>query len=478
MSCKLNLFIAAGALPALSLHGSAMAGAAQSEQKNILLIIADDMRPELGCYGASHIISPNIDRIAASGALFTHAYSNIPVSGASRASLLTGLYPALPSRFASFDAWVDKDAPQAVDIAAWFRSQGYTAISNGKVFHNLRDRDSSWSEYPWRYRPEGYGKDWAEYNKWELWLNDASGQHINPKTKRGPFYEQADVADSLYDDVQIARKTVADLKRLGKSKEPFFMAVGFWRPHLPFNAPKKYWDMYDRGQIALADNRFRPEGLPQQVTGSNEIRGYALAEESRSDDFHRLARHGYYACISFIDAQIGAIMEQLQQQGLDKNTVVVVIGDHGWHLGEHEFWGKHNLMNRATTVPMIISVPDNKPRRVESIAQFVDIFPTLCAAAGISAPSTLQGKDLMPTIEGKAAKVNDYAFIQWGTGLNIVTEQFSYALWPSTAKSSEAEMLFDMRVDPAQNANVANDPQYARQKELLRQQAESFKHRN
>ena len=235
----------------------------QTEKMNVLFLMADDMRPELGCYGVKEVKTPNIDRFAASGLLFQNAYCNIPVSGASRASLLTGVYPHYPDRFVNYSAYASKDCPTAIPISRWFTSHGYYTISNGKVFHHLSDHANSWSEPPYRKHPDGYDVYWAEYNKWELWMNEASARTINPKTMRGPFCEWAEVPDTAYDDGKLALKAIADLKRLKEQGKPFFMACGFWKPHLPFNAPKKYWDLYDREKIPVANNRFRPEDLTE-----------------------------------------------------------------------------------------------------------------------------------------------------------------------------------------------------------------------
>lgn len=428
---------------------------AQAQQPNILLIMADDLRPELGCYGANHIHSPNIDRMAAEGVTFSNAYCNIPVSGASRASLLTGLYPIAGQRFVSYDSSADRDAPQAIPISAWFRQHGYHALSNGKVFHNLADHYQSWSETPWRLNPEGYGKDWADYNKWELWLNDSSAMHTNPSTGRGPYYESAERADPEYDDGQVALRTVEDLRRMKQSGKPFFMAVGFWRPHLPFNAPKRYWDLYNRDSIRIADNRYRPHNLPSQVSGSQEIFSYGLTD---SID-HRTARHGYYACVSFIDAQIGIILDELRSLGLDSNTVVVLVGDHGWHLGEHNFWGKHNLMNRATRSPLIVKIPGAgaNGRKTDEVAEFVDIYPTLCQAAGIPTPEELQGESLTGVIANTNLKKKRFATIIWGEGVNIVDKSYSYSQWLSKDGSIKSEMLFDHNADSEENKNIIQE---------------------
>ena len=244
-----------------------------ASQMNVLFIMADDMRPELGCYGVDVVKTPNMDRLAASGVLFQNAYCNIPVSGASRASLLTGVYPHYPDRFISFSAYASKDCPEAIPISGWFTRNGYHTISDGKVFHHISDHADSWSEPPYRNHPNGYDVYWAEYNKWELWMNSESGKTINPKTMRGPFCESADVPDTAYDDGKLANRAIRDLKRMKEAGKPFFLACGFWKPHLPFNAPKKYWDLYKREEIPLATNRFRPEGLPEQAKIAEEL-GY------------------------------------------------------------------------------------------------------------------------------------------------------------------------------------------------------------
>lgn len=208
----------------ITLVSSAHVYGQKKDKMNVLFIIADDMRPELGCYGIEDIVTPHIDRLAEQATVFQNAYCNIPVSGASRASLFTGVYPCYPERFTAFDANAEKDCPKALSLPECFKKNGYYVISNGKVFHNITDHARSWSEYPWRVYPDGYGKDWAEYNKWELWQNEESSRYIHPKTLRGPFCESADVSDTTYIDGRVAQKTIADLRRLKEMKVPFFLA--------------------------------------------------------------------------------------------------------------------------------------------------------------------------------------------------------------------------------------------------------------
>lgn len=228
---QLRAFISAGTI----LLGT---GIFAQQKPNVLFIVVDDLRPELGCYGVDAIKTPNIDRLAGKSTIFQNAYCNIPVSGASRASLLTGMYPKFPERFHDYTTRTSVDAPNAVPLSHVFTANAYHTISNGKVFHHLDDHAASWSEYPYRAHPDSASTN--KYNEWEMWQNSGSGKYINPKTLRGPFCESADVPDSAYDDGKLALKTIADLKRLKAMDKPFFLCVGFWKPHLPFNAPKKY----------------------------------------------------------------------------------------------------------------------------------------------------------------------------------------------------------------------------------------------
>ena len=440
---------------------------AKSDKMNVLFIMADDMRPELGCYGVEAVKTPNLDRLAASGVLFQNAYCNVPVSGASRASLLTGVYPNHPNRFVHYSAYASKDCPEAIPISEWFTTHGYYAISDGKIFHHLSDHADTWSEPPFRNHPDGYDVYWAEYNRWELWQNEASARTINPKNHRGPFCEWAEVPDTAYDDGKLALRAIADLKRLKEKGKPFFMACGFWKPHLPFNAPKKYWDMYDRNKIPVATNPYRPEGLPNQVRNSGEI--YAYARTTTPDDkyFIQEVKHGYYACLSYVDAQIGKVLDELDKLGLADNTIVVFLGDHGWHLGEHGFLGKHNLMDRATHVPLIVRVPGMQQGKTKSMVEFVDLYPTLCELCGLSMPKDqLDGTSFVPILKDLYAKTKDHVYIQWEGGDNVVDSRYNFAQWGRQGKI-HARMLFDHEIDPEENKNKVQQSEYKADVERL-----------
>lgn len=433
---------------------------AQTEKINVLFLIADDMRPELGCYGVKEVKTPNIDRLASSSVVFQNAYCNVPVSGASRASLLTGVYPHYPDRFVHYSARASQDCPEAIPLSQWFTSHNYHTVSNGKVFHHIEDHADSWSEPPYRTFSDGYDAYWAEYNRWELWLNKASARTINPKSKRGPFCEWAEVPDTAYDDGKLALKTIADLKRLKEQDKPFFLACGFWKPHLPFNAPKKYWDLYDRASIPQPKNRFRPKDLPDQVRNSGEIYTYARSTTPEDIFFQQEVKHGYYACLSYVDAQIGKVLDALEELGLADNTIVVLLGDHGWHLGEHNFLGKHNLMDRSTHVPLIVRAPGLKRGKTNSMVEFVDLYPTLCDLCALPYPEgQLDGTSFLPVLKDLKRKTKDYVYIQWEGGENAVDQRYNYAQWKKKG-IVEAQMLFDHRKDAEENENRAKEEKY------------------
>lgn len=441
---------------------SQIANGTSNKKPNILFIIADDLRPELGCYGVEAAKTPHIDHLANASTVFENAYCNIPVSGASRASLFTGMYPKFPERFTNYTSRAMVDAPSAKPLPQIFKESGYHTLSNGKVLHHIDDHSSSWSEPPFRTHPNGYDKYHSEYNRWEMWLNPESGKNINPRTLRGPFCEFADVPDSAYDDGKLTLKTINDLKRLKSMDKPFFLAVGFWKPHLPFNAPKKYWDLYHRDEIPLPTNRFRPENLPDEVQNSGEIYAYACVKEPTDTEYLRQLRHGYYACVSYVDTQIGLILNMLKELCLDKNTIVVILGDHGWNLGEHNFIGKHNLMKTSMQSLLIVHVPWLKGGKAAAMTEFVDIYPTLCELCEIATPKNqLHGKSFLPVLRNPKAEIKNHVFVQWQGGYSIVDNRYNYAEWENK-NSSKSMMIFDHIIDPQENKNEIKNHVYKR----------------
>lgn len=411
-------------------------------QPNVVFIAIDDLRPELGCYGHAQIKSPNIDKLAAQGTVFQRAYCQVAVCGASRASLLTGLRPT-PKRFLTYKTYAEQDAPGAITLPEEFRNNGYWCISNGKVFHHADDTaDRSWSEPAWKPTSNG------------LTTRHPESQAMTGGTKnRGPVFEAADVPDNAYPDGQIADKTIQDLKRMKAAGKPFFLACGFLNPHLPLYAPQKYWDMYDRDAIAVADNQYRPANAPQALRGSDEIHSYHNRNiPFNSDAWHRSCRHGYYACVSYVDAQVGAVLDALDDLGLRENTIVILWGDHGWHLGEHNFWGKHNLMHLSTRSPLIVSAPGfQASQNCKRLVEFVDIYPSLCELAGIApANSTLQGTSFKPLLSQPEREWKAAAFSKYGSGTSVITDRYNYAEFANGQR-----MLYDLENDAAENVNLA-----------------------
>jgi len=434
-------------------------GFVQAENRpNILFIAIDDLRPELGCYGADHIKSPNIDELAEQGVLFKRAYCQGPVCGPSRSSLLSGVHTlSYPGRA----PWSTKGlAPGKITLPAVFRQAGYHAISNGKIFHGKEDGANSWSEPPFTgTKGNGHGKT----------HDPDSANYVGGRGNRGPFFEAPDVPDNTYIDGETCEKTIKDLRRLAAMDKPFFLACGFIRPHLPFYAPKKYWDLYDREKLVLADNRDRPQNAPKALNGSGEVLMYHdRGIKYNSTEFHKVARHGYYACVSYADALVGKLLATLDELDLRDNTIVVLWGDHGWNLGEHNFWSKHNLLHTSKITPLIICAPGfKKNAKTESIVELLDIYPTLCELAGIQTPEHVEGKSMVTLLRDPEQDWKKPAYTKHGGGISVATSDYSYTEW-----GSKERMLFDLKKDPDENINVAEDPNY---KEVVKELSANIK---
>jgi arylsulfatase A-like enzyme len=441
-----------------------LATAAGTGRPNILFIAIDDLRPELGCYGAAQVKTPHIDKLAASGMLFDRAYCQVPICMGSRASLMTGILPT-SKRFVG-NCRMDVDAPKAATLPEVFRKAGYTTLSNGKIFHNIEDAaDRSWSEAPWLTRNNMRSFD------------PETTRRLSKTKQRGRIYEFPDVADDAYPDGEIAQKTIKDLQRLKQEGKPFFLACGFFKPHMPFYAPKRYWDLYPRDSTQLAPNRQRPAKAPEQLKGSSEFRSYHLSDmDPNSDEFHRVMRHGYLACTSYADKLTGDVLAELERLGLAENTIVVLWGDHGFHLGEHNFWGKHNTLHLATRVPLIVKVPGKKPGATSSLVETTDLFPSLCALADIPVPGTVQGRDFTALLDDPKKPFHEAAYSRFLNADAVITDRFSY----TSFDNGKSEMLYDLSKDPQENKNVAGDPKYAEtvatmKKLLKKRQAEAAK---
>jgi len=444
-----------------------------NKKPNVLFIMVDDLRPKLGCYGDENIMSPNIDALAGQGTVFNKAYCNYPVCGPSRASLLSGLRPNA-TRYTSNQSSVESDAPNIVPIQNCFKNNGYYTIAMGKVYHHKKDYVEGWSEMPWYPTDSEKKKDhpdgWRDYQKEE----NLALSRVNKG--KGNSFEIGDVADEDYFDGRIATRAINKLKILKEKDQPFFMTVGFIKPHLPFNAPQKYFDMYPLEDISLPDNYYAPEDVPEEAMHNYfELRAYLDIPNKKkaiADIKAKELIRGYRACVTYVDAMVGRVLNSLEEQGLAENTVVVLIGDHGWHLGEHSLWAKHTNFDLNLNSTLIVKAPGMKGgQKTEALVEFIDLFPSFCELAGIPAPSHLEGDSFVPVLSSPKKKWKEAAYSKMGDGWSVRTQRYLYTEWINKQGEITNNMLYDHKKDPNENVNIANDPKMAKvvneMKELL-----------
>ena len=447
------------------------AGVAAAERPNFLFIGVDDLRPELGCYGAEHMKTPNIDRLASQGVRFDHAYCQQAVCLPSRISLFTGMRPD-STGVHDLNTKFRKTIPDAVTLPQHFRSSGYRTIGMGKVYHDEQpDEWDEWIDTKKIARVREYHLDeiTADIERREA---EAKQKGLKQKALRhyvkGPSCEAADRPDIDYEDGAMTQLAIRKLKNM--DDRPFFMTVGYHKPHLPFIAPKKYWDLYDRADIALPNNYFPPKDAPQiSLTTWGELRAFNdIPNEGPVSNSKAIELiHAYRACISFVDAQIGLLLNALKETGQYKNTVVVLWSDHGWKLGEHAMWCKHTNFEIDAQVPLIIRVPgsDQKTRSVDAMVELVDLYPTMCELAHIEAPSDCEGRSVASFLRGNA--VTDWrrqALSQYkrsrrtggdiiGYSIRHVDGRYTEWINKETGMRTAAE-YYDHQTDPNENANT------------------------
>lgn len=427
---------------------------------NVLFLAIDDLRPELGAYGKTFMDTPAIDGLAAEGVTFTRAYSNVPVCGASRASMMTGLRPTR-DRFRTYHTRAEEDAPEAPTLAGWFKQAGYTTISLGKVLHHSDDSAEDWSEPPWD--PEN--DSLPGYRKWRNYLVEENIREDMKEDGRPPAFEAPDVGDDAYFDGKVAVRAIDYLERFARAGEPFFLAVGFVKPHLPFNAPKRYWDRYPEASIPGPVSQAFPESAPDQARHNwGELRRYAGvpdADQPVPEDLARTLVRGYRAATSYSDAQVGRVLDALRELGLADSTIVVVWGDHGFSLGEHGLWVKHSPFELANRIPLVVRAPGVTPGVANGLVESVDIYPTLVELAGLPAPARLQGESFTVALRNPGADLKQAVFTRWQNSDSVRTERYHYTEWRDARGNVVARMLFDHESDPAELLNVAEDPAYA-----------------
>lgn len=465
----------AGMILAGMLTARACAAADSKPKYNVLFIAIDDLRLELGVYG-SRVVSPNIDRLAKAGTVFLSAYCQEALCMPSRASLLTGRRPDTTKVYA-FDPDFRDALPDVVTLPEHFKQNGYHTQAFGKIFH--KDDRQSWSVPLWRSKQPEYrtaqGRrvlEWIKEDYRRITFTWQLGNGIT-KTKRmgGLPWEAPNVPDNQLRDGDMTDEVVKTLNRIGEKQ--FFLAVGYLKPHLPFVAPKKYFDLYDRDKIKLADNSFPPKDVPQcALYNWNDMRHYYRIPKVGpvSEDQARDLIHAYYACVSYVDAQVGRLLETLRKQNLHRNTVVVLWGDHGWQLGEHGMWDKHSNFETSTHAPLIVSVPGQRPGRTEALVEFVDIFPSLCELCGLSLPQGLEGTSFVPLINKPNRRWKTAAFSQFprvvpgygrAMGHSMRTARYRFTEWTVPETDFRAIELYDHQTDPNENVNLANRPEHS-----------------
>ncbi len=423
------------------------------KKQNILFISIDDFRPKISSYGETKMITPNIDKLASEGLQFNNAYTNIAVCGASRASIMTGIRPS-EKRFNDFSTRASVDTPNAIPLNRIFKENGYETISYGKIYHHKDDFQEYWTEKDGRQIQSDF-QDPISIARVE---NAERGEY----GKKQPTFEYPDVDDYAYNDGKITKRAINKLKALKSENKPFFMAIGYVSPHLPFIQPKKYWDMYDHDAIKLADNSFQPENSPdiaiEAQHNSAEMRKNYLdiPEHGQLDD--SLARnliHGYYASVTYMDALIGELIKGLDDLGLRENTTIVFWSDHGYFLGEHGFWCKHSTFEEAVKIPFIISSPNHiKNKTTASFTELVDVYPTLCNIANIEAPSYLQGESLIPVLENPSTILKTEVYTRYKQGEAVIDKDFSYTEFYEGEKYL-GNMLYDNLNDNKQNTDIS-----------------------
>ncbi len=492
---------------------------AQSEKMNVLFIAVDDLKPILGCYGDRLVKTPNIDKLASRGTVFNRNYCQQAVSGPTRASLLTGMRPDY-TRVWDLKTKMRDINPNIISLPQYLVSQGYQTTGIGKIYDPRCVDDDldkpSWS-IPFHKRSEKYissvtGKPEGQYQlqetkelfrkyRTEGESRGLKGKELNDYISKfvKPSVECADVPDNAYNDGANALYAKDILAKLAADGKPFFFAVGFSKPHLPFVAPKKYWDLYKREKMPLAP-------FQQQAKNSPGLSYHSAAELYAYSDIPPLSSfsdqkpgldlpvekqkeliHGYYAAISYMDAQVGIVLKALDSLGLAKNTVIVLWGDHGWHLGDHNLWCKHTNFEQATHAPLIIASPGIKPSRTESPSEFIDIFPTLCDLSGVAIPRHLDGESLVPVMKNPDSSVKEFSVSQyprsrnkldterlgWSDGqlmgYSLRTKRYRYTIWlknnfrsymPFDPNLVVAYELYDYDKDPNETINVADEKSY------------------
>ena len=449
--------------------------ACAADRPNVLFIASDDMRPQLGCYGDPTVKSPHLDALAQRGVVFKQSYCQQALCSPSRISMLSGRYPATTGIF-EIGRPLRATMPDITTLPQHFKNNGYHTRSLGKIYHVGIDDDASWTIPAWHSRkprasPASLAAMAARRKSYET-------KGVPPPAKGSgalfyavPAFEAVDCGDDDLLDGDTAVNAIAQLREHAKKpQQPFFLAVGFANPHVPWITPKKYFDLYDPAKLPLAKNEFLPTGAPAfAATSGQDFRWYAgVPQGELPESYKRQCLQGYLAAISYVDAQVGRLLAALDESGLAKNTIVIFWSDHGYYMGEHTWWGaKHNNYEGATRNAMIIATPglSSAGQRSLALAQSVDIAPTLTALCGLPAHPGFQGRNLQPVLADPAATVNEAAFSWYPKagwlGVAMRTREWRFIEWTKPGEQPVYE-LYDSVGDVQNDQNLATRPEHSR----------------
>ena len=453
---------------------------AEEKKWNVLFIASDDLRPQLGCYGFEKMKTPHLDDLAARGMVFQRAYCQAAVCRGSRLSLLTGRRPDTTKISTNGGPIFRKHSPHWVTLPQQFKNHGYQSHCLGKIFHGAFQVRTTWNDpqswsvpewYPgprYYYTPKGIA-DARKVFEEKRGRKDPVDDWVNHFVL-GLSWEVPDVADNVLYDGQVADKAI---ERLGELRDkPFFLAVGFLKPHLPFIAPKKYWDLYSPDEVKPAENAHPPKDVPAPaITSWGHPRGYSDFPRKGNPSPELVAKltHGYAACVSFVDAQVGRVVAELDRLGLRENTIIVFWGDHGYHLGENGIWGKATNFELTTRVPLIVSIPGmkNAGTKTDALVELVDLYPSLCEWCGLPASDELEGTSLAPLLENPGLPWKKAVFSQHPSsnrkymGRSVRTDGWRFTRWKGKESGLGGIELYDQKKDPANNVNVAGREEFA-----------------
>lgn len=443
------------------------------KRSNILFILVDDLRPELGCYGNLSVQTPAIDSLASDGITFLNAYAQQPNSPGSRTSIFSGLRP-------THREVMTADYKNLADSGTRMLNQtlseaGYSTWSTGKILTNFQQSKTFLGSNYRRFPTKEFGRGYLDpASRQASQTGDKTKTH---KKRQGPAFESPDVPDDHYHDGLVTTKAIEHIQSFDTTQKPFFLTIGYKRPHLPFSAPKKYWDLYRTTTLSLAENEFLPENASRFFRYNyRELRNYSGIPDDRNpldEDLSRNLIHGYYACVSFIDAQIGRLLDALKEQNLYESTAIVLISDHGWKLGEHGMWSKHTLYDVDLRIPLILRIPEQEQRGVQSSAmvEAVDLYPTFLEIAGQTPPPHLEGESLLPVVRQPTRPWKAGAFSS--TLLNqkdpkdrmlahsIRTPRYRYIEWFSEHTGEVlGKELFDYQTDSLETISLSQDTRY------------------